>query len=368
MRIRPYVVLCLALLAGVPASAQQVVEEIVAKVNDQIIQRSDYQRNRESLQAELKQQSPADADVKFAQRDKDVLRDMIDEKLLMQRGKGLGMSVESDVIKRLDEMRKDAGLESMEDLEKAAQQQGVSFEDFKERIRTGLMTQKVIGQEVGRHVNIAPTEVSKFYEEHKNEMVQPEEISLAEILVSTEAPQKGSTALPTASMDASRVSAAGAKAQALLDSIRKGGKFEDVAKASSDGPTASEGGVLGTFRRGALAAEIEEKIYPLKVGEVSDVIQTKQGFIILKVLEHHPKGIPAQKEVENQIMEQIYYVKLQPALREYLTKLREDAFIDVKAGYTDTGASPNQTKPVFTDTIAEAQAKKAKKKKKLGIF
>jgi peptidyl-prolyl cis-trans isomerase SurA len=109
----------------------------------------------------------------------------------------------------------------------------------------------------------------------------------------------------------------------------------------------------------------------MKNGDVTDVIRTKQGFIILKVLDHQAAGVPPQKEVEQQIQEALYYDHLQPALRSYLTKLREDAYIDIKPGFVDTGASPNQTKPIMMAAInsPEAQAqKKAKKKKKLLIF
>jgi peptidyl-prolyl cis-trans isomerase SurA len=105
----------------------------------------------------------------------------------------------------------------------------------------------------------------------------------------------------------------------------------------------------------------------MKAGEVSDVIRTKQGFVILKVTEHQMAGIPAMKEVEPRIQDALYMQKLQPALRAYLTKLREDAFIDIKPSYVDTGASPNQTK--FVETNAkEADAKKLKKKKKFGVL
>ena len=104
----------------------------------------------------------------------------------------------------------------------------------------------------------------------------------------------------------------------------------------------------------------------MKAGEVSDVIRTKQGFVILKVTEHQMAGIPAMKE-SCAIQDALYMQKLQPALRAYLTKLREDAFIDIKPGYVDTGASPNQTK--FVETNAkEADAKKLKKKKKFGVL
>jgi len=105
----------------------------------------------------------------------------------------------------------------------------------------------------------------------------------------------------------------------------------------------------------------------MKAGDVTDVIRTKQGFVIVKVVEHHAAGIPSMKEMEPRIQDAIYMEKLQPALRTYLTKLREDAFIDIKPGYVDSGASPNQTKPVETNS-KEASAKKLKKKKKLGII
>jgi len=105
----------------------------------------------------------------------------------------------------------------------------------------------------------------------------------------------------------------------------------------------------------------------MKAGDVSDPIQTKQGFVILKVAEHHNAGIPPLADVAPRIQDALYMQRLQPALREYLTRLREDAFIDVKPGYVDSGASPNQTKPIETAS-KEPGAKDLKKKKKLGLF
>ena len=108
----------------------------------------------------------------------------------------------------------------------------------------------------------------------------------------------------------------------------------------------------------------------MKAGEVRDVIRTKQGYVFLKVIDHQMAGIPPLKDVLPKIQDALYYAKLQPALRAYLTKLREDAYIDVKTGYIDTGASPNQTKPVETAAAKESDAKKLgkKKHKKLGIL
>src|SRR5262249_31524836 len=152
------------------------------------------------------------------------------------------------------------------------------------------------------------------------------------------------------------------QANQLLQQIRSGQKFEDVAKKSSEGSTAGQGGDLGYFKRGALAKELEDKTFALKPGDVSDVIRTKQGFVILKVTEHHAAGVPPLNEVEGQIQEQIYFQKLQPALRAYFTKLREQAYVDVKPGFIDSGASPNQTKPIVTPGTdnTTATAKKPK--------
>jgi peptidyl-prolyl cis-trans isomerase SurA len=106
----------------------------------------------------------------------------------------------------------------------------------------------------------------------------------------------------------------------------------------------------------------------MKSGEVSDVIRTKQGYVILKVTSHQMAGIPPLKDIEGRVQEALYMQRLQPALRVYLAKLREDAYIDYKEGYIDSGASPNQTKPIETNSAKPSDSKKLKKKKKLGIL
>src|SRR5207245_5586503 len=120
-----------------------------------------------------------------------------------------------------------------------------------------------------------------------------------------------------------------------------------VAKKSSEGPTAAQGGDLGYFKRGMLAKELEDLTFGMKPGDVSDVIRTRQGFVILKVTEHTAAGIPPMKELEPQIQDAIYMRKLQPALCAYLTKPREAAFIDIKSGYTDTAAGPIESNHIY---------------------
>jgi peptidyl-prolyl cis-trans isomerase SurA len=340
--------------------ADTVIQEIVARINSDVITRTDFQRSKEQLLSELKQQYGDQAQAKYAAREKDVLRDLIDQQLLLQRGKDLGITGDTELIKKLDEIRKQMNLESMEDLEKAAQQQGVSFEDFKQNIRNGIITQDVIQKEVGSKIQMTPDEEKKFYEEHKSELEHPEQVRLSEILVSTD-----KIAKENPNIDA--VAAAQQKADELLKTIHGGAAFDEVARKSSDGPTADQGGDLGYFKRGSLAKGLEDTAFAMKSGDVSDVIRTKQGFIILKVLEHQQAGVPPLKDIEGRVQEAIYMQKLEPALRAYLTRLREEAYIDIKPGYVDSAASPNETKPVYTTAVAQGPASK-KKKKKLGVF
>src|SRR5579864_3181154 len=190
--------LCLILvaLACLPAlAAGQVVEEIIARVNNQIITRSEFERSKDQLKEEVKQQDPNNPDKAFADHEKDILRDLMDQQLLLDKGKDLSISGDTDLIKRLDQMRKDMKLESLEDLEKEATKQGISWEDFKQNMKNQIITQKVIGEEVGQHLNITKEEEQKFYDEHKDKMEQPEYIRLSEILV---APKAVAPAAPAA--------------------------------------------------------------------------------------------------------------------------------------------------------------------------
>jgi peptidyl-prolyl cis-trans isomerase SurA len=363
-----------ALLLPALSPADTVVEEIIARVNNEIVTRTEYVRSRDQLKQEVQQQDPTNADRAFAEKQRDVLRDLIDQQLLLQKGKDLGITGDTELVKRLDEMRKQMNLGTMEELEKAAEAQGASYEDFKQNLRNQIVTQRVIGQEVGSHLAMNKDDVKKFYDQHKAEMERPEQVRLSEILIAPKTPVKPAASSadakpepPSEAETEAALAAAQTKAQDVLDQIHKGGKFADLAKKYSDGPSAKDGGDLSLFKRGTLSKELEDKVFALKAGEVTDVIRTKQGYVILQVSEHQMAGIPPMKEVEPRIQDALYMQKLQPALRAFLSTLREEAFIDIKSGYLDSGASAKQTKPVET-TAKETNAKTLKKKKKLGVF
>src|SRR6202167_2969306 len=232
--------------------AGQVVEEIITRVNGQIITLSEFQRSKDQLRDDVKQQDAANADKLYAEREKDVLRDLVDQQLLLAKGKDLDITGDTDLIKQLDQMRKDMKLDSMEELEKAATAQGISYEDFKQNMRNRIITQKVIADQVGSHVSLTKEEEQQFYNEHKNEMEQPESIKLSEILIAPKKPAGGKPAGDDSSKnqdpaakqaeEAAALAAAEAKANDLLKQVRAGASFDDIAKKYSDGPSAAQGG------------------------------------------------------------------------------------------------------------------------------
>lgn len=312
-----------------------VVEEIVARVNDQVIGKSDFQRADQELATQGQQQGWSQQQLFEARHD--LLRDLIDQQLLLSKGKDLGITGETETVKRLDEIRKQNHLESMDDLQKAAEAQGVSFEDFRQHIKDGIISSSVIRDEVGRHLNLNQTDVQKYYEAHQADFDRPEQVRLSEILVPTPNPD-----------DAGQLADAQKKADDVVAKLKSGLDFAAVAKTDSGGPTAAQGGELGEFRRGQLAKVLEDATFSLKPGEYTQPIRTKQGFVILKVTEHVAGGVPPLKDVEAQVEDALYSQKMAPALRQYLTKLREEAYIDIKPGYEDSGASPNESKPTYS--------------------
>jgi peptidyl-prolyl cis-trans isomerase SurA len=327
-----------------------VVEDVVARVNDQIINRSDVERAQQELAREDQQNNATPAEA--AQRQKDLLRDMIDKQLLLSKGKEMGLNADAEVVRRLDEIRKQNHLDSMEALEKAAASQGVSFEDFKANIRDSILTQQVVREEVGRRLQMTQGQEQVYYDAHKESFTVPEQVHLSEIL------------LPTATdADDATLAAAKAKADDIEAKIKAGAKFDELAKASSGGSTAAQGGDLGIYKRGTLPKVLEDQTFDLQPGQVTAPIRTRQGFVILKVMEHQAAGVPPLKEVEPQVQEAMYMEQLQPALRAYLTKLREEAFLDLAPGFVDSGASPKETKPQFT-AYAPPVAKKKRSEKK----
>jgi len=337
--------------ANEPASPYggTVAEGIIARVNDQIVTKSDYDRALADMDQVGRQHQETMQEISAAH--KDLLRDLIDQQLWLSKGKELNVTGETELVKKLDEIRKQYNLETIDDLEKAAREQGVSFEDFKANIRNQIVTQEVMRQQVGEHIQMTPGEVERYYEAHMADYAQPESERLSEILISTGGGD-----------DPAKVTAAKAKADDIEARLHSGGDFAQLARSFSDGPTASEGGDLGQYKRGQLGKLLEDQTFNLNSGQYTDPILTRQGYIILKVVQHTPGGPRPFKDVTQDVEEAYYMSRMEPAIRDYLSKMRDEDFIWIREGYTDSGATYGELHPsiAFSAYVPPAPKKKAK--------
>ena len=319
---------------SIPAAAQTkstVVEEIVARVNNEIITREDLDHAHASLEGEAAEAcpkcTPEELSATVAGKEKDLLRDLIDQSLLAQRAKDQGINVDTEVIKRLDSIRLQYKLPDLDALEKEVSKSGQDYEDFKNQLRNQLLTQELIRKEVGSKIIVSHEDIVKYYNDHKSEFVRPETVVLREIFVSTEGK-------PEADLPALKK-----KADGLRDRVMNNGDdFGELAKRYSDSPTAQQSGELGTFQRSQLDPKIAEKVFALTRNQMTDVMETKTGYEILQVRERYDAGEQPLEKVDPEISNKLYEKGMEPAMRAYLTTLREDSFVQIKPGYTDTAA------------------------------
>jgi parvulin-like peptidyl-prolyl isomerase len=328
-------ILLLAAYISVAAAADvRIVEEIVAKVNNDIITRGELAHTRQEIAAELRQQGLSGPKLQQALQEKaaDALRDQIDQLLLVQKAKDLNVNVDSEITKRLAAMQVQSKISDPDKFHDFIREQmGMPFEDFKQQVKNQLLTQRVIGEEVSSRIAIPEPQKRKYYEEHKNEFVREEQVFLQQILISTE----GKTP--------DQVAAAEKKAKDLVARVRKGEKFADLAATNSDDlETARNGGELPGFKRGQLMKEIEDIVFKQSKGYVTDPIRGQNGFLILRIIDRYEKGLATYEEVQNEIGEHMVMPQMNAKVRTYLTKLRQEAFLEIKPGYVDSGAAPGK--------------------------
>jgi parvulin-like peptidyl-prolyl isomerase len=331
---RRFVVLIAASLAvAFAADNVKVVEEIAAKVNGDIITRGELAKKRQDIEAEAKRQGLTGARLQQAVQEfsANALRDEIDTLLLVQKGKDLNISVDADVTRRLAEIQVQQKISDPDKFQAFIRENtGMGYEDFKLQMKNQMLTQRVIGQEVARTVTVPEADAQKFYDEHKSEYVRKEsQVFLSQIVISTEG------------KSAEQVALAEKKAKDLAVRAQKGEKFSDLARDNSDDvETAKNGGQIGPMTKGLLDKPIEDLVFAKKKGFVSDPIRRPNSFLILKVDERFEAGQATFEEVKSEIQDRLTQPKMEGKVRIFLTGLREDAFLEIKEGYIDSGAAP----------------------------
>ena len=310
------------------AVAQKTLDEIVARVNSDIILRSEYDAMELSMEEELSQQlQGVQLERALEESKRNLLRGLIDNHLLLQKAKDLDMTSDLEVIKTMERLRQDYTFESLEALEIAIVQQGQDLETFKENISTQYLTGQVLQREVYPKIIITTEGLRNYYEEHKAEFDRPAGIRLQEIvfLIGGKTPEE---------LEEIRK-----KAEETLLRVQAGDDFGEVANEISESGTASNFGDLGFFEKGQLSEDYETAAAALARNEVSEVIELSDALVILKVPDRHDGGILPFELARSEIQDFLWSERVQPRVRDYLTRLRLEGFIDIREGYSDSGAA-----------------------------
>jgi peptidyl-prolyl cis-trans isomerase SurA len=327
--------LLLPALAAAACAADTVVEEIVCKVNGDVITRSELQR----LSRELGE---------------DALRQQIDELLLLQRAKELNLTAGAEVTRRIAAMQAENNLTDPDKLRGFIREQaGMTVEDFRRRLQNQVLISRVVAEEVERTVVVPDAEKKKYYDDHKSDFIRRDEVWLHQIFVA------GTTA------------AAESKARELVVRARAGERFGALARHYSDeAETARADGQAPPYARGELRREIEDVVFGHKRGYITDPIRAPDGFLILRIDERHQPGLAPYEDAEEEIGQKLAQPRVEEKLRDLLTRLRRNAFLQIRDGYVDRGAAPGkdtawQDIPHVAPPLVTKEELEARRKKKV---
>ena len=360
-----------AAFAGSPAAraqeegAARVIDEVIAQVNAEVVTLSALRREMNEAAKGLAQArglTAEQAEAEIGKRQSEIIATLINEQLLLQKGKELGLAeeVEAEVNRRMLEVMKQEGLKSIEQLEAAMNASGVSPSSVRQSLRNEIMKQFVLGQEVDRKLywSLTDTEVKAYYEKNRDKFRKPETLGLSEIFLST------------VGKDDAEVSGRAAQIAAQL---RAGGDFQAAAMVQSEREDAGQRvapktkGKLGTFAITDISNQaVLAAVKSLKVGQTTDPIKLENGYIILRVDERAAAG---DAVFDDRKVREAMTVERIPKEREaYVATLMRDAYVEIAPAYRESVAAllkiaPPKSGPAKTNGNKKDDKKKSDEKK-----
>lgn len=360
-----------AVMAFVPTSSfaqegeLQVVDEVIAQINDDVITLSMLKRESKERIDALKQSgmSQQDATAEVSKRQAELIATLVNEALLLQKGKELDLSneVEAEVNRRMLEVAKEQGIPTIEKLEVAMRESGVDPATTRQTMRSEIMKQAVIQQEVDRKIFFGLTidELKKYFNEHQDKFSKPESVTISEIFLGTAGKNEADVK---------------ARAMELVSQLRSGADFGVVAAANSEREingvriAPQNKGKVGAFEMPNLREDIANSVKNVKVGGISDPLRTPDGYQILRVDERTPASTAATFN-ENRVREAVTIERSPKAREDYLQTIRDESYIKIADNYRSAVAPLLKLAPEKTaDNSSPAKPAEKKKGKFLGII
>lgn len=302
--------------------AAELIDRIVAVVNDEVVTQSELDRQLAPIYQSYKEQYQGSEF--FSQMNKartQILNQMIEDKLVLQDAKKKKIEVsDGEVDGKLAEVR--SRFRSEEDFKRFMDSQGMTLNKLKERYRDTIMIQKVQYVAVRMQVVVSPTEARKYYDEHQAEFKSPEALEVRSLTIRKKPGEPPQNAKNSPGKE---------KAEGLRRRIVQGqAKFEEIADQFSEDTHAKEGGDMGKIHRGELAPQFEDAVFKLDEGQVTPVLESEIGFHIFKLDKKEPEKVIPYEEAKRGTEGRIYQEKAKKKFNEWIERLKQDAYIAVK--------------------------------------
>lgn len=309
-----YIFILVLSLSGSRASYAEVVDKIVVVINNEVITQGEIDRMLGAIYQEYARTYTGDAlKKKMEEAQQKVVEQLIDDRLILSEAKKLNIEISGkDIDARISEV--ESRFESKEKFEETLAQQHLSLKDLRARYKEQLMTKRLIDQKIGSKIAVTPVELSNYYNSHIDKFMMPAEVKLRNILIKPKEDPKKDLEL----------------ANSILARLKEGSDFAELAKVYSQGPNASEGGLMGYVKKGDLLPEIEKVVFELNEQETSGIIQTSVGYHIFKVEEKKASKQMSLSEARNAIEEALFQEKVKEKIKGWVEGLKKNAYIAFK--------------------------------------
>lgn len=304
------------LTTGLQVSGEEVLEAIVAVVNQDVITLSDFKQQDEMLYQSLSSRYQGEElENIYRKSRKSLLDSMITDILLLQEAEKQNIDVSGQIEKMLEDMKEQYGFSSIEEIRSAMGEQGINYEswlDFQER---ELLKEGVIFYSFGKDIVVDDNEVINYYRQHQEEFKEQATFELKTIYLS----------------DAGKIEQEiQGKMNEINSKLKADDSFEDLAEKYSDGPYKETRGELGSFKKGTLDKALEQAVEKIEVGEVTPWIKTTNGWYLLKLVDKEEEHIKDFNEVRGEIERKIFEKKRKEKTAQYIEDLRERSYVEIK--------------------------------------
>ena len=311
--------LCGPLLSPLRSPAE-IVERSVAVVNDEIIFLSELEEYGKPYFEEIRKKTPpGETQEKLTRARRDVLNQLVENKLLDQEIKKRKVEVsDKDIDAAVEDILKQNRI-TLNEMKMALAKDGMTLTTYRERLRDNIGRMRLISREIKSKIVIHDEDIRRVYRERIQEYMIPLEVQLQQIFFA--APRDAAP---------EKVAAIEKQAGEVRKQAEEGGDFSELARKFSQSPEAKEGGNLGFFKSKELSPELEEASFSLEPGEISPLVRTSEGFHILRVMERRGGKPKPYAEVQDKIREEMMQAESEKKFQEWMKSLKSKAYVENK--------------------------------------